>query len=93
MSGAHRQDDSRNCGAKTIVSGQSTVYVNGKLWSVENDEEDHGHGELVSASAGTVLIGGKKVIVKTDHALIDDAGHPPPETYPLEASGNVEAYE
>lgn len=92
MAGAHRNTDSRNCGAKTVVSGQSFVYVNGLLWAVENDPEDHGNGQLVSVSAGTVLINGKKVIVLTDAALADDAGHPPPLTYPQQASGNVKAY-
>lgn len=92
MAGAHRDTDTRNCGAKTIVSGQSSVFVNGKLWAVENDQEDHIHGELISVSVGTVLINGKKVIILTDQALADDVGHTPPLTYPQESSGNVKAY-
>lgn len=92
MAGAHRNTDTRNCGAHTIVSGQSTVFVNGKLWAVENDQEDHGHGNLVSVSAGTVFISGKKVIVQTDQAVGDDATHQPPLTFPASSSGNVEAY-
>ena len=92
MAGAHRNNDSRNCGSKTIVTEQSFVFVNGQLWSVENDKEDHGHGELVSVSAGTVFINGKKVIVQTDHALDDDVGHPPPLTWPQESSSNVKVY-
>jgi len=39
MPAAHRHDDLRVCGATTIVSGQGTVFVNGKLWAVEGDEK------------------------------------------------------
>ena len=39
--GAHRQDDLRTCGAKTVVVGQSSVFVNNKLWAVEGDICDH----------------------------------------------------
>ncbi len=92
MSGAHRHDDLRNCFSKTVVTGQSFVFVNGKLWSVEDDQDDHIHGELVSVSPGTVLINGKKVIVLTDEARSDDLGHTPPATFPATASSNVKAY-
>jgi hypothetical protein len=92
MPGAHRQDDLRNCSGKTVVTGQDFVSVNGKLWAVEDDQDDHIHGELVSASPGTVFINGKKVIVLTDHAKVDAAGHPPPTTYPATASLDVSVY-
>jgi len=89
MGGAHRQDDKRTCGATTIVSGQSTVFVNGKLWAVEGDLDSHGHGDLVSVIGSTVKINGKKVIVYGDHANSDDAGHTMP--YPQDKSSNVNA--
>ena len=39
MPGAHRDRDRRFCGAKTIVTGQSSVLVNNKLWAVEGDRD------------------------------------------------------
>jgi uncharacterized Zn-binding protein involved in type VI secretion len=92
MPGAHREDDSRYCGASTIVSGQGTVYVNGKLWAVEGDEETHGNGDLISTVGSTVLINGKRVIVFGDTASGDDQDHPLPPTDPQDKSSNVFAY-
>ncbi len=90
--GAHRNTDSRNCGAATIAS-QDTVFVNGLAWAVEGDPETHGSGNLIAATGGkNVYIGGKLVIVVTDQATVDDAGHPPPDTYPSTSSGDVFAY-
>lgn len=62
MPAAHRHDDLRTCGATTVVSGQSTVFVNNKLWAVDNDENSHGGGEL-NPSGTTVFIENKLVIV------------------------------
>lgn len=72
MPGAHRENDRRSDStqSKTIVKGQSTVYVNGRLWAVEGDEETDGFGHLKSKSPGTIFINGKKVIVEG----MDDAG-------------------
>ena len=71
MPGAHRQGDKRSDSTRstTIVSGQTNVYVNGKLWAVEGDQETDGFGYLKSKSPGTIYINGKKVIVEQ----IDDA--------------------
>jgi len=64
----HRHGDLRDCGAKTIVVGQTTVFVNGKLWSVKDDPCDHGNGQLINTGT-TVFIEGKPVIVVyPDHA-------------------------
>ena len=92
MSAIHRHSDPRTCGATTTVTGQSTVRVNGLFVAVEGDPETHGSGQLVSVSAGTVRVAGKKVIVVTDQALADDASHPPPDTYTSGGSGDVSAY-
>jgi uncharacterized Zn-binding protein involved in type VI secretion len=92
MAAGHRHSDPRNCSATTVVSGQSTVYVNGLLIAVENDQDTHGNGQLVSVSAGTVKINGKKVIVTTDQALADSAPHSPPLTYPSTGSPDVNFY-
>ncbi len=71
MPGVHRENDMRSDStrSKTVVKGQSTVYVNGRLWAVEDDEESDGFGHLVSKSPGTILINNKKAIVEQ----LDDA--------------------
>lgn len=92
MPGAHREDDTRYCSALTIAEGQSTVFVNGKLWAVENDPESHGEGRLISVVGSTVFIEGKKVIVFGDTATGDNAGHPSGPTDPQGKSDTVFAY-
>lgn len=74
------------------MQGQSSVFVNGKLWSVEGDPETHGNGQLV-ASHSSVTINGKKVIVNTpDTAAADNAPHSPPLTNTAQGSPNVFGY-
>lgn len=94
MPGAHRDGDARFCGAKTIVVGQGSVFVNGKLWAVEDDPEDHGAGELIAIVAPkNVYINGKLVICAVgDAAQPDNFPHFPPETYPEERSQDVFVY-
>lgn len=41
MPGIHRHKDLRYCGARTVVTKQSTVYVNNELVAVEDDECNH----------------------------------------------------
>lgn len=41
MPGIHRHKDLRYCGARTVVTKQSTVYVNKELVAVEGDECNH----------------------------------------------------
>lgn len=96
MPKAHRNNDGRICGATTIVSGQSTVFVNGKLWAVEADPNTHGGGGLI-ASGDTVFIENKKIIVNApDSANPDSLCIPlgPPHCNPQTSSGseNVFAY-
>ncbi len=94
MPGAHRFSDSRFCGATTIVEGQGTVKVNGRLWAVENDPNTHGEGRLIAVTgAKNVRIQGKLVIVSVgDMAGGDLAMHPAPPTDPDSSSGDVFAY-
>lgn len=66
----HRNDDSRKCGAKTIVSGQSTVFANGKLIAVDGDKNDHGQGSL-TANCNKVFINGKLIVKKGNSAESD----------------------
>lgn len=94
MPGAHRQDDSRFCGATTIVSGQGNVRCNGKLWAVDGDQNTHGGGALAAVyGAKNVKINGKLVICAVgDIAGGDNAFHPVPPTDPLGHSTNVRVY-
>jgi len=97
MPGAHRDKDQRSEMSLTRVLGQTTVFVNNELWSIEDDEDSDGAGGLISKSPGTVYINNKKVIVKD----LDDAQpdslcpirggehcHPHPST----GSSDVNAY-
>lgn len=95
MPGAHRDGDTRFCGATTKVQGQGSVKVNDKLWAVEGDPESHVHGNL-KAVYGTldVKIEDKLVIVAVgDVAGSDEEGHPGPPTDPKGKSGDVKVYE
>ena len=58
MPATHRHGDARVCGATTIVSGQSTVFMNGVLQSVNGDPNTHGAGNLIAGSKN-VFAGGK----------------------------------
>lgn len=68
--GAHRKDDLRTCGGKTVVVGQSTVFVNNKLWAVAGDTVDHGAGGLIPT--GTTIFVENKLII----------AHTPDDAYP-----------
>lgn len=70
----HRHGDSRSCGATTIVIGQSSVFINGKLCSVEGDINTHGNGQLI-ASHSSFKINNKSVIVVGDSSQPDNLGH------------------
>ena len=70
MPAAHRHGDLRSCGATTIVTGQSTVYIEGKLISVQGDKNTHGEGALI-AEKSDILIGGIPIIVVGDTASQD----------------------
>ena len=61
----HRDSDARSCGAKTTVNGQSNVFVNSKLASVQGDPNTHGGGALgATVNGGTVFVNGKKLVLK-----------------------------
>ena len=97
MPPVHRNSDSRSCGATTTVVGQSTVFVNGLLVSVEGDPNTHGGGELDgSLNPGTILIEGKKLIVVGSHAARDERcghdGHEHCDPIAIEGSPDVTAF-
>lgn len=76
----HRNTDSRSCGASTIVKGQSTVYVNNLLVSVQDDPDTHsGGGLLANTNAGSIFVNGKKVVFKGSNAKPDSMGHTNPK--------------
>lgn len=81
MAHAHRQDDSRICGAGTIVAGQDHVTVEGKLWAVAGDPNDHGAGGLITTHAW-LTINGKGIIVAGDSANADALCPVPPHCNP-----------
>jgi len=90
---AHKEDDSRACGATTIVQNQSTVYVNNKLWAVKGSINSHGAGGLLNSTGSTVLIENIEVIVHgPDLAEIDGLGHEAAEDETATGSDDVEAY-
>ena len=99
MPGAHRHNDKRFCDAKTIVTGQSTVRVEGKLWAVEGDKDTHCNGGDLSATygPGNIRISGKKVICAVGDSAASDKEdcevvHPAGSTDPLEHSYTVIIY-
>jgi hypothetical protein len=77
MPAAHSHGDARTCGATTVVIGNSTTYVDGKLWAVQGDINTDDNGQLIP-SGSTVYVQGKLVIV---HAP-DDA-EPDEQCLPL----------
>jgi uncharacterized Zn-binding protein involved in type VI secretion len=90
MPAAHRQGDTRVCGAATIVVGQGTTYVDGRLWAVKDDINTDGDGQLIPTGS-SVFIQGKLVIVNTpDHAQMDDLCIPigAPHCDPMTAAGS-----
>lgn len=86
MAAIHRHGDLRDCGATTIVSGQSNVYVNGVLVSVNQDQNTHGAGQL-TASSNQVYVNNKLVVDVGDDALEDDEGDT--DTQSSSGSSNV----
>lgn len=70
MPGVHRNGDQRGCGAANRVVGQSTVFINNKLASVDNDPNSHGGGNL-NASNPNVYINGKLVVIQSNSASSD----------------------
>lgn len=67
---AHRNNDDRSCGAKTIAS-QTFVKIDGEAWAVEGDVNTHGQGGLI-ASRSFIKINGKSIIVVSDSADPDN---------------------
>ena len=89
MAIAHRDGDSRACGASTIVAGQDFVTIDGKLWSVDGDQNSDGGGSLHHTQS-YITIGGIFVILVGDNADPDGLCPIPggPHCDPFAASGD-----
>ena len=92
MTAVHRHSDSRVCGATTVVSGQSNVYANSLLISVNGDPNSHGGGAL-SAGSRRVYINSIAVVNNTpDGAAADSLCPIPPHCAPVTAGGSPDVY-
>lgn len=95
MPGVHRDGDARICEATTIVSGQSTCYANGRLISVDGDENTHGEGPNKPVyGAKNVYYEGKLVICAPGDSVHspDLLFHPEGVADPSESSTDVFVY-
>lgn len=94
----HRQDDSRECGAKTQAR-VNNVRVNGKFISTEGDTNTHSGGALrATETSGRTRAGGKPIIILNDPAgrdalcgVIGHEGHGHCNPKATGASNNVRA--
>jgi len=91
MTAIHRNSDSRACGAATVVAGQSTVYANDLLVSVNGDPNSHGAGAL-SASCHDVYVNGILVVDLGDSAAPDVLCPIPPHCNPSATSASSNVY-
>lgn len=72
----HRNTDGRSCGAKTTVTGQSNVFANSLLVSVQGDLNTHGEGALgATVNGGTVFVNGKKMVLQGSASGHDSKSH------------------
>ena len=95
MPGVHRDEDARYCGASTEVEGQSTIFANGKLISVDGDPNSHEEGRNKPVyGAKNVYLEGKLIICAPGDTVysMDLAEHPPGPADPVGHSINVIVY-
>lgn len=69
----HRNNDLRECGATTIVTGQSTVFAGGELVAVVGDQCSHDDGAFLD-NVRTIFINSLRVIGVGDDAEDDQEG-------------------
>jgi len=75
MPAVHRDRDKRICGHVTEVTGQDSVFANGKLVAVDRDGNNGGGGALV-AGCNEVYINGKLVVNNTPDSALPDGSCP-----------------
>ena len=73
----HRHTDSRVCGATTVVTGNTSVFANDLLVSVNGDPNSHGAGAL-SAGCNHLYVHGALVVNNTPDGAAPDAICPVP---------------
>lgn len=94
MPAIHRNTDPRACGATTIVSGQSTVFANNKLVSVNGDPNSHGGGALAAAN-NNVYANNLLVVNDTPESAAPDSLCPPlggAHCAPVTAGGSSDVF-
>jgi len=67
----HRDRDARVCGAQTIVVGNTNVFCNSRLVSVDQDPNSHGAGNL-NARNNSVYVNSKLVVNHTPEPAAPD---------------------
>lgn len=88
----HRHSDARVCGATTVVSGNTTVFANDLLVSVDGDPNSHGGGAL-SAGSNKVYCHGILVVNHTPDGAAADALCPlSPHCAPVTAGGSPNVF-
>lgn len=88
----HRDTDARICGAGTVVAGNSTVYANKLLVSVDGDPNDHGGGAL-GATSKQVYCHSILVVHHAPDPAAPDALCPiPPHCGPDTAQGSPDVF-
>lgn len=89
----HRDTDARICGHTTVVSGQSNVYANNLLISVDGDPNDAGGGELDASGTKNVYINNKKIVNNTvDNAAPDSSCPASPHCNPHTDQGSPDVF-
>ena len=69
--GAHRDTDSRSCGATTVSAQSKNVFVNGLLWAINGDPNSEGGGELIAATKEVYI--GKIMVVNIGDSAAPDS--------------------
>jgi len=90
---AHRDTDLRACGATTTSAQNKNVYVNGLLWAIDGDPNNHGGG-AIDAKTKNVFIGGLMVSNLGDLAAPDNLCPIPggPHCAPSTTSGSPDVF-
>jgi hypothetical protein len=91
MTEVHRDTDSRICGAATVVAGNSTVFVNNLLASVDKDPNNHGAGNII-ASTKNVYVENELIVENGDSANPDKICPIPPHCEPSTSSGSPNVF-
>jgi hypothetical protein len=88
----HRETDPRICGHTTIVKGQSTVYANNLLVSVDRDPNSGGGGSLFARN-NNVYVNNRLVVNHSPEPAAPDSSCPlPPHCNPVTAQGSPDVF-